>query len=132
MLSIVAPPLPLNLYCSLIASLLLSVLLQTHFPIYIRNNTVTFRYDFFSATEIPHGSHEQEGIGIKWLQYCSTSSGRDLQKLWRCCYPFHHNHPFPNSISIKATCKINLPCPYNLIILFRALLRWSYVLVGTC
>ena len=92
MLSIVDPPSLPNCYCPLIASLLLSLLIQTSFCIYIRKNKVTTRDEFFSPNEITHGRHDHRGIGRKWRQDCSTSSGGYMQNLWHHCHPFHHHH----------------------------------------
>ena len=38
----------------------------TSLSIYMRKNTFTSRDALFSPTEMPHGRHEQGGIGRKW------------------------------------------------------------------
>ena len=92
MLSIVAPSLLPNRYCSPITSWLLSLLLQTSLSACIRNTTVTYREVFFSPTEMPHCRHEKGGIGRNWRQVCSTSSWISMQYFWHHFHPFHHHH----------------------------------------
>ena len=62
--------------------------------IYMRKTTVTLRDRIFSPTEMPHGRHEQVGIGRKWWYGCGTRSEIYTQTIWHNWHPFHNHHPY--------------------------------------
>ena len=100
------PHSPPNRYWSLIASLLISLLIQTILSIYMSYNTVTYIDDLFSPTEIPRVRHEQGGIGENFWKE-NQLWGWWWWKEWQLCQSFCISIP----LLVLQYCRHFLPMP---------------------